>query len=254
MFFDTHVHLCHEAFCADRAQVIDQADAFLECATSLEDISWVLLLSKEYAKIFAAVGIHPFYCTNLSNTEGSIGSLLQRLCAQNVEIKAIGEIGLDYRKNQPDHKMQYACFLEQLEAAKKLQLPVSIHCVQALPHVQEAIRSSGTLRGILHGVSLSRESAAFFLDRDFYFGIGSIATYANARRILELIAYMPIDHLLLETDSPYMPPKQARGERNVPANARYTAQVIAEIKQMSLEEVFAITYQNACNLLQVEKA
>lgn len=252
-FFDTHVHLSDTAFSTDLEQIVLQADAFLECATSYRDADQVLALAARYPHIYAAVGIHPFF-SNLSAPElNSVSHWLYQLQQQSTKIKAIGEIGLDYRDDQPDRKIQYICFLEQLETASMLKLPVSIHCVRAIQDIQKAICNSKIQSGILHGASLSKESAHFFLERNFYLGVGSIVTYHNARRVIEMIKYTPLDYLVLETDSPFMPPEKMRGQRNIPRNARFAAQAIADIKQLPVETVYYVTYQNACKVLQIEE-
>ena len=156
-------------------QIVLQADAFLECVTSYRDAAQVLALAARYPHIYAAVGIHPFF-SNLSVPElNSVSHWIYQLQQQSTKIKAIGgDVGLDYRDDQPDRKIQYACFLEQLETASMLKLAVSIHCVRAIQDIQKAICNSKIQSGILHGASLSKESAHFFLERNFCLGVGSI--------------------------------------------------------------------------------
>ena len=252
-FFDTHAHLSDIAFSTDLEQIIFQADAFLECATSQRDAVRVLLLAEQYSHIYAAIGIHPFFSNSSGLNQGSVRQWLYQKCQESAKIKAIGEIGLDYRKGKPERNIQYACFFEQLEVASVLNLPVSIHCVRAIQDVQKAICDSKIQKGILHGASLSKESARFFLNRNFYLGIGSTVTYDNARRVTEMIQYTPLKYLLLETDCPFMPPAQMKGQRNIPQNIHHIVQAIASIKQLSVEEIYNVTYQNACNILQIEE-
>ena len=242
--FDTHVHLTDAALSVGGrfVEALLGAEAFLCCATSLADSRAVVSLAAREAKVFAAVGVHPAFCDAqaLSHLRESLEDILR---AQPERIRAVGEIGLDARKGQPPQALQEAFFREQ---------PVSLHCVQAAQRLWEALRAEGIRRGAVHGFSAGRELARQFLDQGMYLGIGMAASRENARRVREAIAYAPLDRLLLETDSPSMPPP-GYGAVNMPETIRLPARVVAEIKQLDIETVWAQTFKNACTLFAVEE-
>lgn len=250
--FDTHVHLTDMALTAGGrlAEALLGAEAFLCCATSLADSRAVVSLAAREAKVFAAIGVHPAFCDEqaLPHLQESLEDILR---VQPERIRAVGEIGLDARKGQPPQVLQEAFLREQLSFAGAHGLPVSLHCVQAAQRLWEALRAEGIRRGAVHGFSAGRELARQFLDQGMYLGIGMAASRENARRAREAIAYAPLDRLLLETDSPSMPPP-GYGAVNMPETIRLPARVVAEIKQLDIETVWAQTFENACTLFSIE--
>ncbi len=254
MIFDTHIHLAHPCFNQLRDHLVRQVDFFLECATTYQSIKDVLFLSSKYEQVFSAIGIHPCFCQQLEQDNIEIDEWLYQQYLQydmKDKIRAIGEIGLDYRKGQYSHKLQLECFSKQLQVAKQLDFPVSIHCIYAAEDVYQQVKLCGINNGILHGCSLSWEMAKKFVDYGFYLGIGSTLTYPNARKIVEVVKNAPLDRLLLETDSPFMLPYQLQDVYNTPKNIYLVANRISTIRNISLENVYQTTYQNARSLLRI---
>ena len=249
MRFDTHVHLCDKQFDKDRAQCIAQADKVLECAVSLENAGQVLRLAAQYKSVYAAVGIHPSYCPpgeHITAELDRLAVLVQHPCCT-----AIGEIGLDKRADQPEFSLQQRLFAEQLDIAAMYRKPVSIHCVRASGPLCDILRSRECGRGFIHGFSMSKETARLCMDKGYLLGVGTVAAYTNGDRLRDVLRYIPKDRVVLETDSPYMPPEPQRGMRNVPDNLKIPAQVLAELWNCEIQQVYAVTYTNACTALGI---
>ena len=169
----------------------------------------------------------------------------------NPKVIGIGEIGLDYHYGKENRDRQIELFRKQLALAEEKELPVVIHTREAIQDTYDIVKEF-KVRGVLHCFSESYEMAQLFLKKDFYFGLGGVLTFKNSR-LYEVVDKLPIDHLLLETDSPYLAPDPYRGQKNGPWNIPVIAQKLATIKNVSLKDVEKITYENTCQLFDLTK-
>ncbi len=171
---------------------------------------------------------------------------------------AIGEIGLDYHYEETDKALQHKWFAGQMDIARELKLPIAIHSRDAAQDTIQIMRASRAeeIGGVIHCYSYSKESARDFLNMGFYFGIGGVVTFKNAKKLKEAVAYIPLSNIVPETDAPYLTPEPFRGKRNDSSKLTYVAQAIADIKQIPVDEVYAETWKNAQQMyenLEVEK-
>lgn len=266
MFTDTHCHLDLSKFEPDRVDVIHRARQagiarILVPGLNLASSRSCINMAETHPMIFAAVGIHPTEAADLS--EETLEKL--RVLAHNPRVKAIGEIGLDYYWDAFPHDLQQSVFKNQLALAAFLNLPVVIHfrekgdyldgpCVQDMLAILESWVA--TLRrninpimdhpGVLHSYSGSLDSAQRAIELGFYLGVTGPVTYSRSRQ--EIIANLPLDSILVETDSPFLAPAPFRGKRNEPAYVRLIADKIALLHNRSIEEVALITSANANQL------
>lgn len=245
MYFDSHCHLTAEQFDADRDAVIQRAmDAgvtqMLTLATDAASSRAVITLAEEHRGVYAAIGIHPE-----SVREASLDDLsLLRELAGHEKVVAIGEIGLDYYWDKATAEIQQTFFEKQLELAGELGLPVAIHDRDAHEKILATLRVIPA-RGVLHAFSGSAEMASAALDLKFMVSFGGPVTFQNNKRAPELVRALPLDKILIETDSPYLAPHPLRGKRNEPAHVALVAERIAGLKGLSNEQVATQTTKNA---------
>lgn len=255
MLFDTHAHYDDDKFNDDRHNVIKKAresgigyilNAANDAASSAECIS----LSREFDFVYAAVGVHPHNVEHMNdNTLSELADL-----AGNEKVVAIGEIGLDYYYNNSPAEKQKLWFARQINLARRLKLPVIVHDRDAHEDVLKILTDENAkdVGGVLHCYSGSVEMAKILLKRNFYISVGGAVTFKNARRIIEVVEYLPLDRLLLETDCPYMTPEPHRGKRNDSSYLKYISARVADIKSMPQEEIINITTENAKRLFKIK--
>ncbi|MDE7232374.1 MAG: TatD family hydrolase, partial [Lachnospiraceae bacterium] len=203
-------------------------------------------LAEQYPFFYGAVGVHPSEVEELNEESYE---RLRTLCGHE-KIVAVGETGLDYHYPEPAVTLQKEWFARQLTLAREVKLPVIIHSREAAKDtldIMQALRA-GEIGGVVHCFSYAKEMAREYLNMDYYFGIGGVITFKNAKKLKEAVEYIPIDKILLETDSPYLSPEPHRGERNSSLNLPYVAKEIAAIKGLSYEEVVECTEENARRL------
>ncbi len=254
MIFETHAHYDDKAFDEDRGNLLSELyqngiTTIINVSSDLASIKKTLSLAEKYPYIYGAVGVHPSDSGEL--TEETFLELTK--ACQHEKVVAVGEIGLDYYWQEPEKEIQKKWFERQLLLAQEVSLPVIIHSREAAKDTLDMMRALHAEKsgGVIHCFSYSREMAAEFLKLDYYFGIGGVVTFQNAKKLREAVAYIPIDKLLLETDSPYLAPVPNRGKRNNSGNIPYIAQEIAQIKGVSYEEIIAATRQNSERLFGV---
>ena len=240
MIFDTHAHYDDEAFDTDRDELLKDmwkngVEFVVNVGASIESSKKTLKLAETYSFIYAAIGVHPSETGEM--TEEDIVWLERK--AADSKVTAIGEIGLDYYWKEPDKDIQKKWFERQLWLAGRVKLPVIIHSRDAAKDTLEILKSwkKDKTAGVIHCYSYTKESAREYLDMDYYFGIGGVVTFKNARKLTEAVSYIPMNRILLETDCPYLAPEPYRGKRNQSSYIDYVAQKISEIKQISKEEV-----------------
>ncbi|MGN1059599.1 MAG: TatD family hydrolase, partial [Clostridia bacterium] len=190
--------------------------------------------------IYAAVGVHPHEVENL--TEQDMETL--RLLAQRPKVVAIGEIGLDYYYDNAPRELQKKWFRRQIELARELELPYIVHDRDAHADTMDIIRDVGYFRGVLHCFSGSAEMAQALLQLGFYISFAGPVTFKNGKKAKEAAKIVPMDRLLIETDSPYLTPEPHRGQRNDSSMVRFVARQIAELKGITEETAARITMEN----------
>ncbi|MBQ9765240.1 MAG: TatD family hydrolase [Lachnospiraceae bacterium] len=254
MIFDTHAHYDDEAFDEDRAELLASMKEngvvhIVNVGASIATTQNTLKLVKEYPFMYGAVGVHPSETAELND------EWLKWLksVATSERIVAVGEIGLDYYWDEPDRDIQKKWFIEQLKLAHEVKMPVIIHSREAASDTYEIMKEyeAEKLGGIVHCFSYSVEMAKQFLDMGFYLGIGGVLTFKNAKKLREVVEYMPMDRLVLETDCPYLSPEPNRGKRNSSLNLGYVADAVAAIKGISRDEVERITFENALQVYKI---
>ena len=202
-------------------------------------------LAEKYPFIYAGVGIHPDYVGSLNEEKLR---MLAELCKKSKTV-VVGEIGLDYYWDNEPHEVQQKWFIRQLELAGEVKKPVIIHSREAAADTMYIMKNYAQgLDGVIHCYSYSREMAEEYVKMGFYIGIGGVVTFKNAKKLKDVAAAIPIEKIVLETDCPYMAPEPYRGKRNQSSYIRYVAEKIAELKEMSQEEVIAVTEKNARDL------
>lgn len=246
MIFDTHAHYNDEAFRNDLDAVVGQfheagIGRVVNVADSVASVDRVLELADRYPFFYAALGIHPACVGAL--TEEKLSGIRAKLHAPKVV--AVGEIGLDYHYGTEDKDLQQHWFRRQLSMAREERLPVIIHSRDAAKDTMDLIREEKGITGVIHCYSYSPEMAEEYVRMGFFIGVGGVVTFRNGRKLKETVRRIPIGHIVLETDCPYLAPEPHRGERNSSLYLPYVVKAIAALKEMTPEEVIRATEQNA---------
>lgn len=245
MFIDTHCHLTDNYVSGDLGDVIARATAagvgMIICPSAdPNDVIAAVKIAATNPNIYATTGIHPEYA-GIDASEYLTESILT-----NPRVVGIGEIGLDYHERDDNRTAQIQLFEQQLELARKYGLPVAIHTRDAENDTAAILR--GDIHGVMHCFTSSWNLAKTMLDRGFYFSASGILTFKNAAEIRETFAKIPIDRIVIETDSPYCAPVPHRGKVCEPAFVVDTARVLADVKGMSITELEPILVKNTLNL------
>lgn len=256
--FDTHAHLSDSQFDQDREQVLSRAfeagvSRIVEIADCPQDWEKCLELSrKNPGRVFCALGFHPHYADQWDAKQTEL------LNGRIREICAIGEIGLDYVKSQAPPVRQALVLKAMLKAAFSRELPVILHCREAygdlFPILEEALSGAeprGRFAGVIHCFSGTVEDARRAVALKFALGVDGPVTYPKNEKLREAIRVAGLQNIVLETDSPYLPPQRFRGQRNEPARLAHVAEGVAKIFGVSLEEAAARTTQNALDLFRL---
>ena len=259
MFFDNHAHLDDEKFDSDREEIIEKVHcegvSFISAGYSLEGSKKAIELSKKYDFIYATCGISP---NDIPQTEEQLWKMLKEieaLAKENPKVLAIGEIGLDYywEKNQKMQNLQRKAFIEQINLANELDLPIVIHTRDAVMDTLKILKENSVKnKGVFHCCPLNRELVKEGLKLGFYISFAGPVTFKNSKNANEIIQMVPNDKMLIETDSPYLSPEPLRGKRNDPRNVKYIAKKIAEEKGISEEEVARITFENVKKIYKIK--
>jgi len=254
MYFETHAHYDFRHFNKDidRLLGVDLPEAgvshIINIGINIPSAKKSIEFACKYDYIYAAIGFHPMDVNEMK--DGDIETLENM--AKEPKVVAIGEIGLDYyHKTAPPKDWQKKCFIDQLDLAKKLGLPVIIHCRESHEDVLEILSASGVgeeVGGVMHCYSGTPEMAVKYAEMGFYIGVGGVVTYRNAGALREAVKAVPVERLLIETDCPFLTPEPKRGMRNDSQNLYYVVEKIGEILGMSHEEVARITCENAKRL------
>lgn len=255
MIFETHAHYDDAKFDTDREMLLAELpqrgiSPVINVGSSIATTKTTLSLAQEYPFLYAAVGVHPSDVDDLN--EDTYAWLRQQTTLQKTV--AVGEIGLDYYWDKENRDLQKKWFIRQLELARQLDLPVIIHSREAAADTMEIMKQYAKgLDGVIHCFSYSLEQAKEYVNMGFYLGIGGVVTFKNAKKLKEVVGKIPLESLVLETDSPYLAPVPNRGKRNSSLNLVYVAEEIAALKGVSYEEVVRQTTENAKKLYRLEK-
>lgn len=256
MIFETHGHYDDEQFDEDRERLIAEflekdIDKVMNVGADMQSSRNSVELARKYPHFYAAVGVHPSEVGDL--TEDDMQALKQ-MTLENPKVKAIGEIGLDYHfDDDPPRDVQKKWFIRQLELAQELGMPIIIHSRDAASDTMEILKDmdGGRNGGVIHCYSYSREQAREYIKMGFHIGVGGVVTFKNSRRLQEVVEDIPLEKIVLETDSPYMAPVPFRGTRNSALNIPYIAEKIAEIKGVPVQKVYDQTYANALKMYKM---
>lgn len=255
MIFDSHAHYDDRAFDSDRDEILSSlkdknVGRVVDVSADIKGIDKVLALANSYDFIYASVGIHP----------DEVGELRQQDTdyltdkARTEKVVAIGEIGLDYfcrEGEEKDFDLQKKWFDIQMSISKDVNLPVIIHSRDSCKDTMDILRGYKDIKAVMHCFSYTRETARELLDMGYMFGIGGVVTFKNSKKLKEAVEYIPIEHILLETDCPYLAPVPHRGERNDSGMIKYVIEEIASIKNISPEAVEDICWKNTCDFYGV---
>ena len=259
-FFDSHSHYNDEKFDEDREQIINDTynagiTKFVCAGYNIKSSLDSLELSKKYDFIYSICGISP---NDIPQTEQELWKSLDEITklVQNNKSKklvAIGEIGLDYYWNKENKELQEQAFIKQIELANKLELPIVIHSRDASVDTINIIEENKVNKaGIFHCCQQNQEMIKNALRLGYYISLAGPVTFKNAKNSADIIQMIPMDKLLIETDSPYLAPEPNRGKRNDCRNVKYVAQRIADVKGITLEEVAKVTYENAMRIFEID--
>lgn len=250
---DTHVHINFDVFESELEQLRHRwleagVVRLVHSCVEPSEFTGIQTLAERFPELSFAVGLHPLDTEKwTSETENQILTLAR----SDARVVAIGETGLDFYKAK-NQQQQIEVFKAQLGIAQQLRLPLIIHCRDAAAEMrgilQEFWESTGSIRGVMHCWGGNPQQTQWFLDLGFYISFSGIVTFKNATQVKESATMVPSDRLLIETDCPFLAPVPKRGKRNEPAYVRYVAECIAGLRGISLEELAALTTQNACQL------
>lgn len=255
MIIDSHAHYDDEYFNLDRDELLcsmqeNKIEKIINVGANIKGSQESIKLSEKYSFVYAAIGVHPSDVDEL--TEEKIQWLKEQ--SSHKKVVAIGEIGLDYHYDDIDKQLQKKWFIRQMELARQVQKPVIIHSRDAALDTITIMKDLGAdqIPGVVHCYSYSKESAKDYLEMGYYFGIGGVLTFKNAKKLKEAVEYIPLDRILLETDSPYLAPEPFRGKRNSSLYLPYVVTEMANIKGISEEEIIQITTNNTKRLFHIE--
>ena len=254
MLFDTHAHLNDPAFDEDREELIlglkeKGVEFVMNVGCCLESSKDCIALAEKYPFIYASVGTHPDAADEVND------QVLEeyKKMAQHPKVLAIGEIGADYYYETIPREIQLKAFRMQMELARELKMPVIIHEREAHDDGMRIVKEFKDVTGVFHCYSGSAEMARQLVNMGWYIGFTGVLTFKNARKAVETAEQIPLDRIVLETDCPFMAPDPFRGKRNDPGYLYRMAEKLAELRDISVEEVHAITMENAKRLYRLDK-
>lgn len=250
MFIDTHCHLSNDDY-ENIKEVIEEAqenhvEKLIVCGYDKKSIKEVISISKEYKNVYLELGYHPSEANCI--TEEDIAEL-KSIVKNTEKIVAIGEIGLDYHWNKDNKENQKKLFKVMLKIAEDNNLPVVIHSRDAFQDTYDILKSSN-VKGDIHCFSGNIENAKMYLDLGYYLGIGGVLTFKNTN-LKDVVKIIPLERILLETDSPYLSPEPFRGKQNAPKNIPIIASEISKLKNIPISKVSNITTKNAQKLFKL---
>ncbi len=254
MLFDSHAHYNDERFEDDMDEILssmpeNNVGLILNSCSEIAEIPDILKICAKYPFVYASVGVHPHETDGL--TERDMDTLKEY--AKHSKVKAIGEIGLDYFYDFSARDAQKKWFARQVDLAKELKMPIVIHDRDAHKDCMDILREHNVkeVGGVFHCYAGSVEMAKEILDWGMYIAFGGSLTFKKSVKPKEVAAYVPLDRIVIETDSPYLTPEPHRGKRNSSLYIHYVAEKLAEIKGISVDEVENATFENAKRLFGI---
>ena len=256
--FDTHAHCDDQRIETEffggteeyiKYQLENGVARIVNIGTNLDNSKRSIKLSRIFTEVYASVGIHPYDVRFYDDVDATLNEV--RALLKEKKVVALGEIGLDYHYEDGDIKLQKEFFIKQMQIAEELNIPVIIHDRDAHGDCMDIIRRFPGVSGIFHSFSGSAEMAEELVKRGWYISFSGPITYKNAKKPKEACAAIPMERILIETDSPYLPPTPYRGQMNHPCYVIKTAEEIAKIKGISTEDVARITYDNAIKVYRI---
>lgn len=254
MIFDSHAHYNDERFSEDYKELLstmqdNNVGLIMNSCSDINEIPDILKLCKEFDFIYASVGVHPHEVSKMKDSDLQV----LRDYSKNKKVKAIGEIGLDYYYDNSPRDTQKLWFDKQINLATELDLPIVVHDRDAHGDCMDILRRyKGTVKGEFHCFQGSVEMAKEVLNMGMYIAFGGSLTFKNSRRAVEVLKYVPMDRVLLETDCPYLTPVPHRGKRNDSTYIKYVVSMISEIKGITETEVEDITFNNAKEMFKIK--
>lgn len=257
VIIDTHAHLEGDEYIDDRDAVIARAveagvTRIITCGTGVESSIKGIALTEKYPQVYASIGVHPQECSGVQQAD------IHRLkeLAKHPKVAALGEMGLDFHRSVVHKDEQIQVLQWQLELASEAKLPVILHTRKAVDEIIEILKewlkkAPVESPGVIHCFQESETVAKTFLDMGFYLAFGGYISYPNSH-LQDVIKSVPKDRLLVETDAPYLPPQKFRGQRNEPAYIALTVERMAEILEMTPEQVAELTTENANQLFKFQ--
>lgn len=254
-FFDSHAHYNDERFEENRDNLIKEIygegiTKIINAGYSLESSKKAIEIANNYEFMHTTAGISP---NDIDDFKDEYLNEIEEL-AKNKKVVAIGEIGLDYHWNTENKDLQKRVFVSQIEIANKLELPIVIHTREAIYDTLDILKNQIKCEknGVFHCCPLNVDLVREGLKLGFYISFAGPITFKNSKNADEVIKMVPLDRILIETDSPYLSPEPLRGKRNDSRNVKYMAQKIASVKGISLEEVAKATYDNAKRIFEIK--
>lgn len=250
MYFESHAHYDDKRFDEDREELLTAllpasgVDTVVNIGCDVKSSETGIRLAEKYPYVYASVGVHPH---EVGGINSQTIETLRKLSA-HPKVVAIGEIGLDYYYDFHPRELQRFWFRQQLRLAEEVNLPVVIHSRDAAQETFEIIEASAVRKGVIHCYSGALPMAREYVDMGFMIGVGGVVTFSNAKKLLEVVEGIPMERILIETDSPYLAPNPNRGKRNDSRNLKYVVEKIAEVKGISPETVAEMSARNAKNL------
>jgi len=256
MLIDSHAHIQGKEYAGEAADVIARARAAgvekiiaVGGAGDMSSNTEAVALADSFPNIYATVGMHPHDAKDVGADE--LRAL--RALTSHPKVIAVGETGLDYYYNHSPHEVQRRVFAQFIGMARETGLPIVVHERDAAQEAAELLRSEGAreLHGVIHCFTGNYEAACDYLDLGFYLSFTGIITFKNAEPLRDVVRKVPLERMLVETDSPFLTPMPHRGKRNEPAFVRLVAETVAKVKGISLEEVAERTSQNVQDLFAI---
>ena len=254
MIFDTHAHYDDKRFAKDYKKVLNSmkengVGLIVNVGSTVKTWDKIIEFTEEYSFVYGTIGIHPSCTEEL--TEANVDSVKKHLSHEKV--LAVGEIGLDYYWDKEHRELQKEMFIKQLNIAREASLPVVIHSREAAEDTFEIIKKHAKdLTCSMHCYSYSAALAKEYVKQGHYIGVGGVVTFANGKKLKEVVSEIPLSSILLETDAPYLSPEPKRGKRNSSENLLYVAKAIGEIKGIECEEVIRQTWENGQRFFNIK--
>ncbi len=256
MLIDSHAHIQGKEYAGEAEAVIERARAAgvekiiaVGGAGDMSSNTEAVALADSFPNIYATVGMHPHDAKDVGADE--LRAL--RALTSQPKVIAVGETGLDYYYNHSPHEVQCRVFTQFIRMARETGLPIVVHERDAAQEAAELLRSEGgrELHGVIHCFTGNYEAACAYLDLGFYLSFTGIITFKNAEPLRQVVRQVPLERMLVETDSPYLTPVPHRGKRNEPAYVRLVAETVASVKSISVEDVARVTTENVQNLFKI---